>query len=92
MRNCASGEVSLARSYENALDLADDRGIASIAFPAISTGAFGYPMEAAARIAVRVLVDRARGLTWVAHIRMVLFDDGALEAHARLLEDGEHIR
>jgi O-acetyl-ADP-ribose deacetylase (regulator of RNase III) len=43
----------LADCYRNALRLADEHGLRSIAFPAISTGAFGYPMEAAAEVACR---------------------------------------
>ncbi len=45
-------EQLLAACYRNALRLADERGIESIVFPAISTGAFGYPMDAAARVAL----------------------------------------
>jgi len=43
----------LASCYRNALALADRHGLRSIAFPAISTGAYGYPIDAAAQIAVR---------------------------------------
>ncbi len=42
----------LAACYRNALDLAVDKGLCSIAFPAISTGIFGYPLSAAAELAV----------------------------------------
>ncbi|MGK7368954.1 MAG: macro domain-containing protein, partial [Candidatus Halalkalibacterium sp. M3_1C_030] len=45
-------EELLANCYKNALQLAEDEGIESVAFPAISTGAFGYPTEAAARVAL----------------------------------------
>jgi len=44
---------ALARCYRNSLRLAAERGLKSIAFPAISTGAYGYPIEEATRIAVR---------------------------------------
>ena len=44
---------ALASCYRNALRLAEEHGLRSIAFPAISTGAYGYPMEEATRIAVR---------------------------------------
>jgi O-acetyl-ADP-ribose deacetylase (regulator of RNase III) len=50
----ARGEAeALASCYRNALRLAKEHSLESIAFPAISTGAFGYPIEAATRIAVR---------------------------------------
>ncbi len=77
----------LRRCYVHALDLAERHGVSAIAFPAISTGAFGYPMQAAARIAIRVLTGRARGLSSVRHIRMVLADEHAFEVHARFLEN-----
>lgn len=50
-------EEVLAACYRNSLTLALGRGLASIAFPAISTGVFGYPPESAARIAVRSCAD-----------------------------------
>ena len=45
----------LARCYRNSLDLADRHGLVSIAFPAISTGIYGYPKEPATEIAVRAV-------------------------------------
>ncbi len=52
-RGGSEGEAGLlARCYERSLEVAAENDIASIAFPAISTGAFGYPLEAAAKIAV----------------------------------------
>jgi O-acetyl-ADP-ribose deacetylase len=47
----------LADCYRNSLALADERGLASIAFPAISTGAYGYPLEEAATVAVAAIRD-----------------------------------
>jgi O-acetyl-ADP-ribose deacetylase (regulator of RNase III) len=46
-------EEKLARCYRASLALAEERGLSSIAFPSISTGAYGYPMDRAAKIAVR---------------------------------------
>lgn len=77
----------LASCYRNALQLAEEHGIPSIAFPALSTGAFGYPMEAAARIALTTVLEEAPGLSVVAHIRFVLFGEDALEIHERVLEE-----
>ncbi|MFW6133591.1 MAG: macro domain-containing protein, partial [Planctomycetota bacterium] len=45
----------LASCYRRALELAEENHLASVAFPAISTGAFGYPMDAAAKLAVRTV-------------------------------------
>ncbi|MFQ5582775.1 MAG: macro domain-containing protein, partial [Mariprofundaceae bacterium] len=47
----------LAGCYRNALSIANSKGLDSIAFPAISTGAYGYPLERATRIAVRECMD-----------------------------------
>ena len=77
----------LASCYREALRLAEEHDIRSVAFPAISTGAFGYPMEAAARIALRTIAARAQELMCVRRIRFVLHDDRSLEAHSRILEE-----
>lgn len=75
----------LATCYRNALDLADQHQAASIAFPALSTGAFGFPMELAARIAVEAVYDAVSGLSVVRLVRFVLFDEESLQAHERVL-------
>jgi O-acetyl-ADP-ribose deacetylase len=67
----------LARCYVSALFVAHELDVRTIAFPAISTGAFGYPMKEAAVIAVNA-VRNAR--TAVPDVRFVLFDDHALAA------------
>ncbi len=77
----------LASCYRNALRLAEEHDVSSIAFPAISTGAFGYPMEAAARIALTTIRDEVRDLSVVTHIRFVLYGEDALEIHERVLEE-----
>ena len=75
----------LARCYRNSLTLADERGIESVAFPALSTGAFGYPLQEAADIALRTVADAAGELKSVRRIRFVLFSDRELEAHESVL-------
>lgn len=77
----------LAACHEQALDLAEAHGLRSLALPALSTGAFGYPMEAAARVAFTTLPRRAQGLRSVRHIRFVLFDAADLEIHTRVPND-----
>jgi O-acetyl-ADP-ribose deacetylase len=76
----------LASCYRNALRLAEQYRLNSISFPAISTGAFGYPMEAAARVAIRALVDEIARLSSVAHIRLVLVDAMAQRIHSNVLQ------
>lgn len=77
----------LASCYRRSLKLAEEHGLASIAFPAISTGVFGYPMEAAARTALGTILAEARNLTTVTHIRLVLADRAALAIHERVLAE-----
>jgi O-acetyl-ADP-ribose deacetylase (regulator of RNase III) len=77
----------LAECYRNSLELAEDKGLASLVFPALSTGAFGYPMGEAARVALETVMQSARGLRHVRRIRFTLFGQDALTAHEKVLED-----
>jgi O-acetyl-ADP-ribose deacetylase len=79
------GDGLLASCYRGALDRAEEAGLASLGFPAVSTGAFGYPMDEAAGVALRALREEASRLTSVRLVRFVLFDDAALRAHERAL-------
>ena len=76
----------LASCYRNSLRLAEQNNIRSVAFPAISTGAFGYPMEPAARIAFQTILKELDGLTSAKQIRFVLFDQADRELHDRILQ------
>jgi O-acetyl-ADP-ribose deacetylase (regulator of RNase III) len=75
----------LAGCYRNALDLAEQNGVESVAFPAISTGVFGYPAEEAARVALGTVRERAERLERVRLVRFVLFGEKDLEVHERVL-------
>ena len=77
----------LASCYTEALRLAEAREIESIAFPAISTGAFGYPMSDAADIAVRTAARTAPTLEHVRRVRFVLLGDAAYEMHLAALRE-----
>lgn len=68
----------LARCYSNSLLLADEHRISSIAFPAISTGIFGYPIADAAAVAAETIAATIPQLKHVRLIRMVLYSDGDL--------------
>jgi O-acetyl-ADP-ribose deacetylase (regulator of RNase III) len=72
----------LASAYRRSLAVADEIGARSVAFPAISTGIYGYPLDAATDIAVRTC--RAAD-TRVELIRFVAFDDRTLSAYQRAL-------
>ncbi|WP_447045512.1 macro domain-containing protein [Vreelandella sp. H-I2] len=67
----------LADCYRNALTLADEHGIERLAFPALSTGAFGYPAEEAAEVCAATLEAILQSLHKVRLIRFVLFDEAA---------------
>jgi O-acetyl-ADP-ribose deacetylase len=75
----------LARCYRNSLALAEDNGAESIAFPAISTGIFGYPAQEAAEVALQTVREEAEGLERVRLVRFVLFGEKDLEVHERVL-------
>lgn len=78
-------EQLLTNCYWNALKLAEQRELESIAFPAISTGIYLYPMEEAAEVALRTVLELAPSLQHVKHIRFVLYDADALAIHERVL-------
>ncbi len=63
----------LAECYRNALELADSKAIESVAFPAISAGAFGYPVEGAAEVALATVKQILPRLENVRRVRFVLF-------------------
>jgi len=82
-RGGGDGEAELLAScYRRGLEVADELGARSLAFPAISTGIYGYPAAEAARIAVETLRGAA---TDVELARLVAFDAGTLRRYAELL-------
>lgn len=76
----------LASCYREALRLADEHRLASVAFPAISTGVFGYPMDEAASVALGTVLDALARLENVERVRFVLYDRAALDTHTATLE------
>jgi len=81
------GEAELLRRcYENSLRLAVERGLRSVAFPSISTGAYHFPVPDAARIAVATVRAHLAGPTPVDLVRFVCFSDGDLAVYRELLE------
>jgi O-acetyl-ADP-ribose deacetylase (regulator of RNase III) len=75
----------LANCYRNSLALAEENGVESIAFPAISTGIFGYPVEMAAGVALGTIRKEADSLEHVRLVRFVLHNASDLEVHETML-------
>ncbi|MDE3053013.1 MAG: O-acetyl-ADP-ribose deacetylase [Gemmatimonadota bacterium] len=83
-RGGAHGEpAQLASAYHHAMRLAAEHGLASIAFPAIATGIYGYPLDAATRIAVSTVRDELAAPTSVRRVVFACFAADALAAYRR---------
>ncbi len=78
--------ILLASAYRASLELASQNQCSSIAFPAISTGVYGYPMEDAAHIAFRTIIDYLSEHPEIKSVRFVLYDKRALDVHAHVLQ------
>jgi O-acetyl-ADP-ribose deacetylase len=72
-RHDGSEAELLARCYRNSLGLAAEHGIASVAFPSISTGAYSYPREEAVSVASSVIADFLRQESSIREVRLVFF-------------------
>ncbi|CAN5380008.1 macro domain-containing protein [soil metagenome] len=77
----------LARCYEHSIRLADENGLKSIAFPALATGIFGYPIREAAEVALSTIKRFLPHTKHVQLVRMVLFTDNDLDIHEDVLND-----
>jgi O-acetyl-ADP-ribose deacetylase (regulator of RNase III) len=75
----------LASCYRNSLQLAAEHGLTSIAFPSISTGAFGFPMDRAARIAIREVQTFLGANRGIEKVLLVCFGQEALRIHQAAL-------
>ena len=76
----------LARCYHNALDLADRHRLRTVAMPALSTGAFGYPMAEAAAVAMAAVLEWAPRLQHVRELRWVLANEADRALHQAVLD------
>ncbi|HET6375459.1 MAG TPA: O-acetyl-ADP-ribose deacetylase [Methylocella sp.] len=84
-RGGKSGEAELLAScYRSALELAREHGVRSIAFPAISTGAYGFPADRAARIAAATVMQAGQGFE---RIVFCCFSESSAAHHRRALEE-----
>jgi O-acetyl-ADP-ribose deacetylase len=82
------GEESLlAGAYRRSLELAVENDCDRVAFPAISTGVYGYPLEQAARVSLQTTIDFLRGHGKPQLVRFVLFDQRAFTVFERVLKE-----
>ncbi len=77
----------LASCYRRSLALAAEHGVRTIAVPAISTGAYGFPVERAARIAVQEIADHLAGDPTIDRVTLVCRGHAALETHVGALAE-----
>jgi len=77
----------LASCYRNSLKLAQRHNLKSIAFPALSTGYFGYPLKEAATIALQTVINELKKLSGIERVRFVLYNAAALEIFEQVLEE-----
>jgi O-acetyl-ADP-ribose deacetylase len=86
-RDGEHGEAEkLASCHRESIRLADEHGFKSLSFPAISTGAFGYPVSEAAPIAISAAAAALAAANHVSKVRFVLFDVATLKAYTRAAE------
>jgi O-acetyl-ADP-ribose deacetylase len=77
----------LAACYRNSLQLAAENGVRTIAFPGISTGVYGYPLEDATRVAITSVRDCLAEFPVIEEVRFVTFGDQATEVAERTLTE-----
>jgi O-acetyl-ADP-ribose deacetylase (regulator of RNase III) len=86
-RGAEHGEAeTLASCHRESVRLADEQGLTSLAFPAISTGAYGYPVSEAAPIALSSTLEALSAARHVTRCRFVLFDVSTVRAYERAAE------
>lgn len=77
----------LASAYRRSLEVASENNIRSVAFPSISTGAYGYPIEEAAPIALQTVINYLESHTDIELVRFVLFGQRAYQVYEKALKE-----
>ncbi len=80
----------LSGAYRKSLELCTQNKISSIAFPSISTGIYGYPVEEASRIALKTVMDHLKSHPQIKLVRFVLFDSKTFEVYKEALKESTH--
>jgi O-acetyl-ADP-ribose deacetylase (regulator of RNase III) len=78
---------TLASAYRESLKLAAENNLSSVSFPSISTGAYGYPVEPAARIALQTVISFLSKESSLREVVFVLYDTRTFEAYVDALRD-----
>lgn len=84
-RGSSEDERLLASAYKSCLDLAEQYKVESIAFPSLSTGVYGYPLDLAAPIALRTIIEHIKEPTSLKQITFVLFGEESYQAFEQAL-------
>ena len=79
----------LSGAYRKSLELCTQNKISSIAFPSISTGIYGYPVEEASRIAIKTVMDYLKNHAEIELVRFVLFDSRTFDVYKEALKELE---
>ena len=84
-RGSSEDERLLASAYKSCLDLAEQYKVESIAFPSLSTGVYGYPLDLAAPIALRTIIEHIKEPTSLKQITCVLYGEESYQAFEQAL-------
>ena len=77
----------LESAYRCSLETASENKCKTVAFPSISTGAYGYPIDQAAKIALKTIVDYLESHPEIEQVRMILFSQNDFEVYSRELRE-----
>lgn len=80
-------EKVLASAYGRSLEVALENGLSSVSFPSISTGVYGFPLDRAAGIALRTIIDFLESHPGITEVNMVLFSEGDLAQYEKALKE-----
>ncbi len=77
----------LSGAYKSSLEIASKKGIKSVAFPSISTGVYGYPIDEASKIALKTVIDYLKEHPEIELVRFVLFSEKDLSVYEESLKE-----
>ncbi len=72
---------TLASAYRESIRVADENSVTTLAFPSISTGAYRYPVDEAAKVAIQTVAEALQKTSFVKEVRFALFDSSTLDVY-----------